>query len=575
LNDAPTHIFALARWLPRVAPLLIVVVALCYYGSYLQFWFNPHDEGGTATFTAMRLLAGEAPIRDVDLGYNVGWFWPIVTLFKIAGVNFLLMRGYFFALSTIAALLGWMLTRRLTRNEWLALAVGLVLVVFPGSQFKNYNPLLVVANMLCVVHAAFGAGLGVGVLWRRLALGGVVLGLTFLTRIDFGYLFALMWLGFGFLLWFDGRIPRRSTALAAPFIVLGLAFLTHVPALIAAKSGGYYPDFVGQYKTWAQYIAGQAQGLIPAGVSGEVQPVAPAAKPAPAPQKLDRTTLPRVDWATARTFEAPDKSVLFVLTYLLPLFYAVLLGWAAWHILSAMKARTFALDQPASLVLLALIGSLAAFPQFFFFRPDRPHLSEFMPGYIVATASAVALLGGAGRYLIGGLLAVQLGLYGWFAFDHYSAGTIAAKWDIKKNKRQLFTGANGVRVWVHKEKDYPELEGVRRAVVEHSKPGEWLVCYPYQPGYNVMTDRPTYERNMYQDNATAPRNWARQAIARIEAKKPAVVVIDNRAINKVEASRFSVWAKPVYEHLRANYKVCATFDAVEVFARPTPAAANP
>lgn len=573
MNDAPTNTIALARWLPRVAPLLIVVVALCYYGSYIQFWFNPHDEGGTAAFTAMRLLAGEAPIRDVDLGYNVGWFWPIVTLFKITGVNFLLMRGYFFALSTITALLGWTLTRRLTHNDWLALGVGLVLVIFPGSQFKNYNPLLVVANMLCVINAAFAVGAAGNALRWKLALGGVVLGLTFLTRIDLGYLFTLLWLGFCFLLWFDGRIPRRSTALLAPIIVLGLAFLTHVPALIAAKSGGYYPEFVGQYQTWAQFIGGQAQTVVPA-VKSEATPTVP--KPTVAtPQKLDRTTLPRVDWATARTFQAPDKSVLFFLTYLLPLLYAVLLGWAVWHILGAMKARTFALDQPATLVLLALIASLAAFPQFFFFRPDRPHLSEFMPGYIVAAVSAVALLGGAGRYIVGALLAVQLGLYGWLALDHYSAGTIAAKWDIKKNKRQLFTGANGVRVWVHKEKDYPELEGVRRAVVEHSKPGEWLVCYPYQPGYNVMTDRPTYERNMYQDNATAPRNWARQTITKIESKKPAVVVIDNRAINKVEASRFSVWAKPVYEHLRANYQLCATFDAVEVFARPMPPTTNP
>jgi hypothetical protein len=85
--------------------LLIVMAALVYYGSYLQFWFNPHDEGGTAALTAQRLLAGEAPMRDVELGgYNVMWFWPIVALFKVCGINFLLMRAYFFALSTLAAL---------------------------------------------------------------------------------------------------------------------------------------------------------------------------------------------------------------------------------------------------------------------------------------------------------------------------------------------------------------------------------------------------------------------------------------------------------------------------------------
>jgi hypothetical protein len=284
--------------------------------------------------------------------------------------------------------------------------------------------------------------------------------------------------------------------------------------------------------------------------------------------KTDRRTLPRMDWQTATNSHDGGNKVLFFLTYAPPLLYALVFGWALWNVLGAMFQRSFALDQPATLVLLALVASMASFPQFFFFRPDRPHLSEFMPGYMIAMACAAAILGARWRWPLAVLLVLQGGLYGWYALDHYSAGTIAARWSIKKNKRQLFTGANGVHVIVHKEKDYPELEGVRKTVVEHSKPGEWLVCYPYQPGYNVMVDRPTYEREMYQDNATAPRGWSRQAIARIEEKKPAVVVIDNRAINKLESSRFSAWAAPVYEYLHAHYEVSA-IDSVEVFTRPT------
>lgn len=569
MNDAPNSPTALARWLPLAAPVLIVVAALCYYGSYLQFWFNPHDEGGTAVFTAMRLLAGEAPIRDVELGYNVGWFLPVVALFKVTGVNFLVMRAYFFALSTITALLGWTLVRRLTRNDWLALGVGLALVAFPGSQFKNYNPLLCVLNMLCIANAALGAGQSEVALWRRLAWGGLALGLTLLVRIDLGYLFAMLWVGFLVLRLCEARLSfgqrLANVAVAAAILIAGVVTM-HTPAWFAAKSGGYEKEFTSQYTVWVDYISSQARA-----VAGVKTPPAPAKATVSPAQKVDRTTLPRMTWAAAGN--ALDKKVLVFLTYLPPLIYALLLVWAACRVIASIVRRTFRLDDSATLTLLVLIGSLAAFPQFFFFRPDRPHLSEFMPGYIVATTCAVALLAGSARWIVGGLLAAQLALFGWYALDHYSAGTIAARWDIKKNKRQLFTGANGVRVWVHKDKDYPELEGVRRAVVEHSKPGEWLVCYPYQPGYNVMTDRPTYERDLYQDNATVPRGWSRQAIARIEEKKPAVVVIDNRAINKVEASRFSVWAAPVYEHLRTHYQACAKFDTIEVFARD--AAPNP
>ena len=78
------------------------------------------------------------------------------------------------------------------------------------------------------------------------------------------------------------------------------------------------------------------------------------------------------------------------------------------------------------------------------------------------------------------------------------------------------------------------------------------------------------------DNATAPRNWSRDAIRRIEQKRPAVIVIDERAINRLEVSRFSRWAAPVYEYIQANYHPAGAFDTIEVYARdPKPAPAAP
>jgi hypothetical protein len=233
-------------------------------------------------------------------------------------------------------------------------------------------------------------------------------------------------------------------------------------------------------------------------------------------------------------------------------------------LLAAFFMREFSLAHPGMVGLLLLGASLTTFPQFFFFRPDRPHLSEFMPGFIVASISVFFLLRNKWRWAIAGLLAVQFAGFAWFAMDHYSAGTIAARTTIKKNKRALFQGENGVRVWVRAtERD--ELETIRKTVAAHSKPGDWLVCYPYQPGYNVMTDRPTYERELYQDNATAPAGWGKRAIARIDEKKPAVVIIDDRAINQVDSSRFSQWAPAVYDHVRGKYQLGAKVNTVEVY----------
>lgn len=561
--------------------MLIIVAAVCYYGSYLQYWFNPHDEGGTGASIAMRLLAGDTPFRDIELGYNIGWFWPIVGLFKVFGVNFLLMRGYFFGLSTLCALWGWAVARKVTRREGLALAVGIALVIFPGSQFKNYIPMLGVANMLAIVTGALGSRDSSTAFWRRVALGGLVLGFTFLIRVDLGYLFGLLWLGLIFFRLFDARIPGRSRfidCLTTAAVLCAAAIVTHVPVYFVAKSGGYAQEFVQQYQGWAGYLSGQAESIVnQRAVSATPEALSDATTKKPQttgnPNPSDRSTLTRVDWKTFSSFAKADKSVLFVLTYVPVLVFVLSVAWAAFGVINAIFRGTYTLDHPAMIALLLLGGSLATFPQFFFFRPDRPHLAEFMPGFIVASVSVAYLITSRFRWFIVGLLVVQFGFFAWFGFDHYSAGTIAARLTIKKKKRVFFDGANGVKVWVH-ESDHKELETVRRAVVEHSKPGDWLVCYPYQPGYNVMTDRPSYERELYQDNATAPGGWNKQTIRRLDEKKPAVVVIDDRAINKVEGSKFSHWAKKVYDHVREQYDLCGQVDTVEVYCRK-PANADP
>jgi hypothetical protein len=355
-----------------------------------------------------------------------------------------------------------------------------------------------------------------------------------------------------------------------------VVLLIHVPAYAAAISGGYSQEFRKQYSGWANFLRGEAESLVTDAPGGKGADDTPAIAPKPGRkpgQRPDRTTLPRVSWSTFQSFES-DKSALFVLTYLPVAMYAILVIWAATGVIRGIFAKTFTLDQKTTLALLLLGASLTTFAQFFFFRPDRPHLSEFMPGYIAAMVSTVWLLPTAMRAFSGVLLVAQIGVFGWFALDHYSAGTIAARTTIKKNKRMLFEGANGVRVKVH-EKTYAELEGVRKAVAEHSKPGEWLVCYPYQPGYNVMTDRPTYERRLYNDNANTPRNWSKLTIDQMEEKQPAVVIIDNRAINQVDASRFSKWAAPVYKHVKQTYGLVGKVDTIEIYSRDTAPAPEP
>src|SRR5207248_2868465 len=106
-------------------------------------------------------------------------------------------------------------------------------------------------------------------------------------------------------------------------------------------------------------------------------------------------------------------------------------------------------------------------------------------------------------------LVAQIAIYGCFAMGHPSAGTIAAR----AHRHVFFKGDNGVAVYVTPE-EYAMLDGTRRAVLANSKPGDFLVCFPYQPGINLMTNRLTYERDLYVDNANRPKNFNQAAIER-------------------------------------------------------------
>ena len=82
-----------------------------------------------------------------------------------------------------------------------------------------------------------------------------------------------------------------------------------------------------------------------------------------------------------------EKRLLALQTYL----PAVLIGALLLTGLFLCLAKRIAIDR--WLLFSALLaGCLTAFPQFFFFRPDLPHLIEFMNGGLVALTSAGWLL---------------------------------------------------------------------------------------------------------------------------------------------------------------------------------------
>ena len=571
-----------------MAFLVVFVAALAYYGSYWHFWFNPHDESGTACLIAQRLMHGERPWVDFEPGYNLGWFYPLVGLFHFTGVNFLAVRAWFFALSTVTALLGCWIVMKVTGSRRLGLVTGLLLVIFPGSQFKNYIPLAEAANTACLI-GLLSVDPAVRKKWLpAIALSGVVLGLTFLVRVELGYFFTAIWVLLFLVTLFDRRVsfPGR---LASPLLgVVALVFgviIAQAPAFASLRARGLEAHYWSEYTDWFEFLnASVHQRLEPlikpraavAPAPAEPQPgVAESSAAAAAPVPLhnaengDRSALPRKP-LSAMWHKGRWDRILSFLTYA-PLvgfgifFLAGVIGFACF-----LVGRKFTLAAVPLQWLLLLGGSLTTFPQFFFFRPDRPHLSEFMPGYIIAMVASVWLLWPRGterpvlRRMFAGLVAiflvVQLLAFGVFAFRHPSAGTFVAR----LGRKVRFQGENGVRVHATKH-EAQTLQGVYDAVMKFSHAGDNVICFPYMPGYNVMTNRPTYLRNVYVDNATRGEKWAETTIQDFEQKHPAVVIVDDREINGTSASKFSHWGAPVYAYLKKNYTPAGKFDTVEIF----------
>jgi hypothetical protein len=222
--------------------------------------------------------------------------------------------------------------------------------------------------------------------------------------------------------------------------------------------------------------------------------------------------------------------------------------------------------------------ALALFPQYFFFRPDTAHLNEFMvPFWPAMACSAWAIFTATkGSSLLRGwawLIVVLAVLQTFVSFNALFGREASGSISGGRGMDARFRALNGV--WARVEsKELADWEGLRDAVLAHADPGDHVITYPYVPIVNVMCDRPTYQWNLYIDNATASPDFLREEAARIEERRPAVIVVNNRAINRSEFSRFHNWAAPLHQVIARDYELVGEFfGKIEVYARPDKAAA--
>jgi hypothetical protein len=570
----------------------VVVLAAIYYSLYYRSGLNFSGEGGTVALVALRLLEGQRPIVDTFLGYNVMWFYPVAWLFQLTGPDYTALRVFFFALCTITGLMAFLIVRRVTGSGWFSILAALVPVLIPGMIFRNYMAFLAMLNMLALLQAyVFEQPTKLRqVVW--MAVAGAALGLTYLMRIDLGAFFTIMTVGLIVLFPFglpQGFAQRLWLAGVGAILAVSMFFATHTPIFFDAMKRGYADAFTAQYTHWismVRFLATQelakrsAPPLTPKQTDrpSPTEETAAAEKIATAaPSKRNRDVdsdgylqkRALADVVEARTFT--DR--VFALATYLPIPVAILIIVAAGSLLVvALLRRDFPLKTQALVLLVTTGSALTLFPQFFFFRPDTPHLSEFMAPFTVAIACAVWLAfhwrkkSTAAAICCGLVITLAVFnvlLYLIHALPKESSGSIAAR----KMRKHEFVAENGVRVWL-KQKEREDIAGMFEVLRTHTKPSDYIVCYPYAPTINFMTNRPSYEYNLYVDNAHNVSEFFGETLAEVAKYRPAAILIDNRALNQTEESRFRNWATKTYEWIKTNYAYAGTFRRQEVYLRP-------
>lgn len=562
---------------------LLAAFAVLYYAAYHATGLALSGEQGSNALIAMRILGGERPIADMFIGYNLLWFYPLVWLFSLLGPHWLAMRIYFALLAAAAALLGYALVRRVTGQAWLALLTGVFMVLMPGAIFRNYMGLIGVlsATVLLRGYVLDAGGPRRQIAW--MAAAGAGLAVCFLVRVEPGLLIAVVWAGLVVLYPFGSRgefAARLRTVLLGTAAALAAFAAVHAPFVIHAYQRGFGPEFTGQYAEFACMLGDELQREADHWTSPPVPSAAPPTETAtaqPPPESAEfggrdgRRALPS-PWSIA----GPRGLYFFAAAIWLPVLLAPLFVLTGIFLLLPALARGDAEGKSLALVILTTTGcALAFFPQYFFFRPDTTHLNEFLlvfwPASVCSAWAAWRAAGLSGSracrtvsWLLIALTALQFVVSFNALFNREASGSIRSA----RGMDTPFRALNGVQAKV-KKAELADWEGLRDTVLAHADPGDFVITYPYVPIVNVMCDRPTYQRRLYADNATAgPEFFAAEAVL-IDRHRPAVIVVNNRAINKTEESRFRNWAAPLQDHIDANYvPVGEYFGEIAVFARP-------
>lgn len=587
----------LESFLDRRGTLSVVAFALVYYGLYFNADFTLTGEAGSNVLIAQRILEGWRPIKDMFIGYNLMWFYPLAWIFEFTGPHLLASRIYFMTLAGVSGVLGFLLVRRVTGIAILAAIAGGLMILMPGAMYRNNVGFVGVLASFALVYGYLVPHRTriSSILWMGFA--GAAMSLCFLIRIEPSLIATAVWAGLVVLYPLGVRgefLSRLRTVCLGTLVAIAAFAAIHTPFVIHAYQRGFGPEFVKQYSQFVNLLRWELQREFQ-----KFQP--PSRETTPVSDTGNQTVTQAVEVNPTRHADVPVQPVkplaadpsdgrrprpplvdsiqdgrisFFPLSMYFPVLSAGILAMFGCAIFLDGALRGYETGRRTGLAILSTTGcALALFPQYFFFRPDSVHLAEFMVPFYPALACAAAGAFGVIRSKnvwawSGWLVLLTTSLQVVVAFNSLYGREGSGSFRIARGKTALFEAPGGIHFRV-KPRDLNDWERLRDTLEAATRDGGYLVTFPYVPILNVMADSPSYQFKLYVDNATEGPEFSEKTISELREKQPVAVVVNNRDINRTEFSRFKNWASPVHEHLSRNYVLAGTyFTNIEVFVRP-------
>ncbi|MBT4738812.1 MAG: hypothetical protein HOH20_03290 [Rhodospirillaceae bacterium] len=507
----------------------ILLLSALYYGLYLNIGFSAADDGNYAQI-AYELYLGRAP-EELAINYGILWFKIGEGLFHVFGVNYVLVKIFFFAVIAATNILIFYTINVMSGSRLFALtmtAVPLIVPAFPATAFYGFCILLNAAAQMRIAAKI------TRVTWIDAAIAGAALSLSFQIRPDFGYIWTVPLTLLLLAATFKSSSTHRTWELFGAAIAA--FFIVQAPLLVSAMNGGYAGLVLQQYMSYPATMVDYALSGVRALISGNVAQ----------PDSAGSTSLQRPG-LTAIGSANTARSSLAILIYLPVIAIG---GFVAVNILLIAKRWRAGRFDVVAQSLVALFAAAAAFPHYFFYRPDLSHVANFMPGYVILAAAIILQLYQTRQATaipwqrwatLTGLSAafIHLTFFLWVGLQTPGTGSIA----VANGRAEPFEAGNGIDVTVSTA-EKARLEIVRNAVLQNSEPKDRIVCVPYCPGFAFMSERRMLFKNFYVDDSmlVLDPNWIPDAIELTRDVRPPVVVVLDWAINGTEISRFKNWA---------------------------------